>query len=293
MSIPLEAVRIHRRTPCTIEVFPPANPDGIEGLSSSVRRLSALAPEFVSVTYGAGGSTRERSLAVVKRLHAETRGRVAAHVTCVACTADETDSVVDQFQSMGVRRFFALRGDVPGEGVTAGSYPDAASLVRALSARGIEDIYVAAYPEVHPKARSADADIAVLKSKFDAGARCAVTQFFLDNSSYYRFRDRLRSDGLEGRLVPGLLLFEDFGRAANFAGRCGTSVPDGLRRRFDRFADNREGARAEALEFLSEQIEDLRAHGVERFHLYALNRADTALALFGAEALAAPITAAA
>jgi methylenetetrahydrofolate reductase (NADPH) len=276
----------------TIEVFPPARPDGIDALAETVGRLSPLEPEFVSVTYGAGGSTRERSRAVVGRLMAETRGRVAAHVTCVACTAEETDHVVDEFIEMGVRRFFALRGDVPGEGVRPGSYADAASLVRALAGRGVEDISVAAYPEVHPKALSPEADIAALKAKMDAGANRAVTQFFLDNAAFYRFRDRLAAEALDAPLVPGVLLFEDYERAANFADRCGTKVPEGVKKRFAATANDPSGARAEALNFLAWQISDLRSNGVERFHLYALNRSETALALFRPE-FAAAMTAAA
>lgn len=273
--------------PCsglTVEVFPPARPDGIESLASTVRRLFALSPEFASVTYGAGGSTRERSLSTARCLLEETDGRVAAHVTCVACPAAETDRVVENFLQMGVRRFFALRGDVPGAGEARHSYPDALGLVRALRRRGVEDISVAAYPDVHPKAVSASADIDALKAKVDAGATRAVTQFFLDNQSFYRFRDRLAAQGFTAPLVPGLLLFEDFSRAVTFAGRCGTRVPDRARNRFARIGTP-ERARAEARRFLVEQVSDLRANGVESFHLYTLNKPDLALGLFQQDAL--------
>lgn len=269
------------RTPAlTVEVFPPARPEGIDALAENVRRLFALSPEFASVTYGAGGSTRERSLSAVDRLLQETQGRVAAHVTCVACSAAETDAIVNAFLEMGVHRFFALRGDVPGAGQASDSYADATSLVRMLRRRGIHDISVAAYPDVHPKAASAQSDIDVLKAKIDAGATRAVTQFFLDNRSFYRFRDRLGQDGFATPLIPGLLLFEDFSRAATFAERCGTVVPEAVRQRFVPFAADPDGNRAEARRFLAEQIDDLRANGVDSFHLYTLNRSELAVELF-------------
>ncbi|MGE0213047.1 MAG: methylenetetrahydrofolate reductase [Parvibaculaceae bacterium] len=269
-----------RSSGLTVEVFPPARPEGIDALADNVQRLFALSPEFASVTYGAGGSTRERSLSAVKRLLHETQGKVAAHVTCVACSATETDRVVDDFLEMGVTRFFALRGDVPGAGQASDSYPDAVSLVSALRRRGVRDISVAAYPDVHPKAASAHSDIDVLKAKIDAGATRAVTQFFLDNRSFYRFRDRLAHDGFTAPLIPGVLLFEDFSRAVTFAERCGTAVPEAARRRFAPFAADPAGARAEARRFLAEQIADLEADGVERFHLYTLNRSELAVELF-------------
>ena len=268
----------HRSLALTVEVFPPARPVGIDTLSENVRRLLTLSPNFTSVTYGAGGSTRERSLSTVKRLLQETQGRAAAHVTCVACSATETDGIVDEFLGMGVRRFFALRGDVPGAGQAADSYPDALSLVRLLRRRGVRDISVAAYPDIHPKAVSAQSDIDALKAKADAGATRAVTQFFLDNQSFYRFRDRLTRDGFAIPLVPGLLLFEDFSRAMSFAERCGTAVPNHVRRRLTGGAP--ELARAGAKRFLAEQIADLKSNGVESFHLYTLNKPDLALELF-------------
>ena len=268
----------------SLEVFPPAVPEGIDALAQSVARMMALRPSFVSVTYGAGGSTRERSLAVVRRLMAETQGRTAAHVTCVACPRHETDRVIDGFIAMGVERFVALRGDVPADGAAEGGYEDAVALVGALRRRGIADISVSAYPEVHPRAASAEADVDVLKAKRDAGATRAITQFFLDNGAFHRFRDRLARGGPAGLgvpLVPGVLLFEDFGRACSFARRCGTRVPDHVVQRFARHEASPEALRAETRRFLAEQIADLLLAGVEHLHLYTLNRADLALGLFG------------
>ena len=265
----------------SLEVFPPAAPEGIEALAATVSRMMSLRPSFVSVTYGAGGSTRERSLAVVKRLMGDTNGRTAAHVTCVACPRRETDRVIDGYIATGVERFVALRGDVPAVGPAEDSYEDAVTLVGALRRRGVADISVSAYPDVHPKALSAEADIDVLKAKCDAGATRAITQFFLDNSAFHRFRDRLAPLGLGVPLVPGVLLFEDFGRAGNFARRCGTVVPDHVAERFSRHQSCPESLRAETQRFLAEQIADLLKAGVEHIHLYTLNRADLALSLFG------------
>ena len=277
----LSACRSATPVRLSIEVFPPAAADGIDALAGSVSRMMGLRPAFVSVTYGAGGSTRERSLAVVRRLMADTKGRTAAHVTCVACPRHETDRVIDGFLATGVERFVALRGDVPAAGVAEDGYEDAVTLVAALRRRGIADISVSAYPEVHPKAASAEADIDVLEAKCDAGATRAITQFFLDNSAFHRFRDRLARRGAGVPLVPGVLLFEDFGRAANFARRCGTRVPDHVARRFARHASCPESLRAETRRFLAEQIADLLKAGVEHIHLYTLNRSDLALELFG------------
>jgi len=264
----------------SIEVFPPAAPEGIDALAGTVSRLLSLRPSFVSVTYGAGGSTRERSLAVVRRLLAETKGRTAAHVTCVACRRQETDRVIDGFIAMGVERFVALRGDVPVQGAAHDGYEDAVRLVDVLRRRAVADISVSAYPEVHPKAASAEADIDVLKAKRDAGATRAITQFFLDNGAFHRFRDRLSANGPGIPLVPGILLFEDFNRAAGFARRCGTRVPDHIAQRFSRHDNHPERMRAETRRFLAEQIGDLLKAGVEHIHLYTLNRSDLALDLF-------------
>jgi methylenetetrahydrofolate reductase (NADPH) len=277
---------VSRHRPATpvqlsIEVFPPAAADGIDALAGTVSRLLCLNPSFVSVTYGAGGSTRERSLAVVARLMAETHGRTAAHVTCVACRRQVTDRVIDGFLSMGVERFVALRGDVPEQGPAHDGYEDAVELVGAIRRRGIADVSVAAYPEVHPRAASAAADIDVLKAKCDAGATRAITQFFFDNAAFHRFRDRLAQVGVGVPLVPGVLLFEDFNRAASFARRCGTRVPDHITQRFGRHRSHPERQRAEARRFLAEQIGDLVKNGVGHIHLYTLNRADLALQLFG------------
>jgi methylenetetrahydrofolate reductase (NADPH) len=186
------------------------------------------------------------------------------------------------------RRFVALRGDAPAGAVAPSGYPDALSLVRALKTRGAADISVACYPEVHPKARSAEADLDVLKAKFEAGATRAISQFFLDTNSWLRFRDTLERHGLAQRTVPGVLLFEDFSRAADFAGRCGTAVPSRLKERFARWHDDKAAARAEALAFLTEQVATLRAEGAGHIHFYVLNKADLALEVLDRPAVGFP-----
>jgi methylenetetrahydrofolate reductase (NADPH) len=263
----------------SFEFFPPAKADGVGRLVETARRLEAVGPRFVSMTYGAGGSTRERSVEAVAAFLDGLAAPVAAHITCVAESGAATDETIDRFLALGVARFVALRGDAPADAITPQSYPDAVTLVGALARRGISDISVACYPEVHPKAASPAADLAVLQAKFDAGATRAISQFFLDTSSYLRFRDRLARLGLEPRIVPGVLLFENFARAATFAERCGTRVPVRLKERFSRWHDDPRASRAEALAFLTEQVAELRANGVRHIHFYVLNKAELALDL--------------
>lgn len=281
MADPALVPALSRSLHLSVEVFPPAQPEGVEALAQTVLRLLAVKPVFVSVTYGAGGSTRERSLAVVERLMRETAGRTAAHVTCCACSRRETEAVLDRFQAMGVERFVALRGDVPGTGPAPDGYEDAVALISTLRRRGAADISVAAYPEVHPRAASAEADLDVLKAKCAAGAARAITQFFLDNDAFYRFRDTLARQRFDTPLVAGVLLFEDFNRAAQFARRCGTSVPEHVASRFAPYENDPAGMRDAARHFLADQVADLLRSGVEHIHLYTLNRAWLTEELFG------------
>ena len=263
----------------SLEFFPPARAEGIDKLVETARRLECLSPRFVSMTFGAGGSTRQRSVEAVAAFMDRLACPVAAHITSVAESRAVTEATIEQFQAMGVTRFVALRGDAPGDAVAQSGFPDALSLVKALSRRGITDISVACYPEVHPKAQSPQADLDVLKAKFDAGASRAITQFFLDTPAYLRFRDTLARHAIDRPVVPGVLVFEDFSRAALFAGRCGTAVPMRLRERFARWHDDPRASRAEAQEFLAEQVETLRANGAQHIHFYVLNKAEPALNL--------------
>jgi methylenetetrahydrofolate reductase (NADPH) len=198
-----------------------------------------------------------------------------------------TDATIAQFLALGVRRYVALRGDAPGDALTPSGYRDGLSLVKVLAARGITDISVACYPETHPRAASPAADLDVLKAKFDAGASRAISQFFLDTSSWLRFADTLARHRLERRVVPGVLLFEDFSRAARFAERCGTRVPVRLKERFARWHGDAEASHREALAFLGEQVAQLRAAGAHHIHFYVLNKAGMALDLLEGPAVAA------
>ncbi len=268
----------------SLEFFPPARPEGIDKLVETARRLECLGPKFVSMTFGAGGSTRQRSVEAVAAFMDRLASPVAAHITSVAESRAVTEATIDRFLAMGVTRFVALRGDAPGDAMAPSGFPDAVSLVKALVERGITDISVACYPEVHPKAASPQADLDVLKAKFDAGASRAITQFFLDTSAYLKFRDTLARHGIDRPVVPGVLVFEDFARAAQFAGRCGTAVPMRLRERFARWHDDPRAARVEAQEFLAEQVASLRANGERHIHLYVLNKAEPALNLLDRQA---------
>jgi methylenetetrahydrofolate reductase (NADPH) len=263
----------------SLEFFPPARADGIDRLVETARCLEVLAPRFISMTFGAGGSTRQRSVEAVAAFRAGLASPVAAHITCVAESRAVTEATIARFLALGIKRFVALRGDAPAEALSTSGFADAVSLVKALSARGVADISVACYPEVHPKAASPAADLEVLKAKFDAGATRAITQFFLDTSSWLRFRDTLAAHRLEHRVVPGVLLFEDFSRAASFAERCGTAVPVRLKERFARRHGDPRGLRAEALAFLGEQVAQLRDNGARHIHFYVLNKAELALDL--------------
>lgn len=275
----------------SFEFYPPASAEGIDRLVQTARRLEVVDPAFVSMTFGAGGSTRERSVEAVAAFMTRLSVPVAAHITCIAESRAVTEATIGQFGSLGVERFVALRGDAPAEQMAPGGFPDALSLVKALAARGARDISVACYPEVHPKAASPEADIDVLKAKFEAGATRAITQFFLDNSAYLRFRDTLARHGLEDRVVPGVLVFEDYFRAARFAGRCGTRVPARVKERFAPWQDDASGAHAEARRFLSEQVSELRRNGAEHIHFYVLNKAEPVLALLDSQAAAGTIVA--
>ncbi len=263
----------------SFEFYPPASFGGIGRLVETAQRLEALDPRFVSMTFGAGGSTRERSVEAVAAFMDRLCVPVAAHITCVAESRAVTEASIEQFRSLGVERFVALRGDAAADRMAPSGFPDALSLVKALAARGIEEISVACYPEVHPKAASPEADFDVLKGKFEAGASRAITQFFLDNSAFFRFRDALARHRLQHRVVPGVLVFEDFFRAAQFAGRCGTRVPARMRERFAPFQDDADASRAEARRFLREQVNELRRNGAEHIHFYVLNKAEPVLSL--------------
>ena len=268
----------------SFEFFPPKTPDMEQSLWEAIARLAPLEPNFVSVTYGAGGSTRERTHTTVKRMLAETMLTPAAHLTCVAASRAEIDAVVAAYAEAGVRHIVALRGDMPGgAGERYAPHPDgyrnAADLVAGIKRIGDIEVSVSAYPEKHPDSPSVAADIDMLKAKVDAGATRAMTQFFFENSRYFRYLDRVRASGIDIPIVPGILPVQNFKTMKNFAARCGTSVPDWLAERFDGLDDDAATRKLIAAAVAAEQVLDLVDHGVTDFHFYTMNRADLVYAI--------------
>jgi len=272
-----------RRFGVSFEFFPPQTPEMEATLWAAVKRLEPIGPEFVSVTYGAGGSTRERTHATVRRILDETELTPAAHLTCVAATRAEVDAVVADYAASGVRHIVALRGDPPdGAGARYEPHPDgyenAAALVAGIRKVVEVEVSVAAYPEKHPESASFEVDIAMLQAKIDAGATRAITQFFFDNSSYFRFLDKVRARGIDIPIVPGLLPISDIERVQRFAARCGTQVSADFAARFDGLED-RESRMLVGAAVAAEQVSELADQGVEDFHFYTLNRAELVYAM--------------
>ena len=268
----------------SFEFFPPKTPDMEQSLWEAIGRLAPLGPHFVSVTYGAGGSTRERTHATVKRILADTMLTPAAHLTCVAATRDEIDAVVDAYVEAGVRHIVALRGDPPGGAGERyaphpGGYRNAADLVAGIKRIGDIEVSVSAYPEKHPDSPSVAADIDMLKAKVDAGATRAITQFFFENGFYFRYLDRVRASGIDIPIVPGILPVQNFKTTKNFAARCGASVPDWLAERFDGLDDDAATRKLIAAAVAAEQVLDLADRGITDFHFYTMNRADLVYAI--------------
>lgn len=285
----------------SFEFFPPKTEEMERTLWDSIARLAPLEPAFVSVTYGAGGSTRERTHATVKRLLAETSLQPAAHLTCVAATRAEVDEVVRGYVESGVRHIVALRGDpVGGLGTAYAPHPEgyhhAADLVAGIKRVADIEVSVSAYPERHPESPTTDADIDMLAAKVDAGASRAITQFFFDNDLYFRYLDRVRARGIEIPIVPGILPVLNFKQASAFATRAGTSVPAWLAHRFAGLDDDPATRKLIAAAVAAEQVLDLVDRGVTDLHFYTMNRADLVFAichLLGVRpAVSAPVRAA-
>ena len=262
----------------SFEFFPPKTDKMAQTLWSSIARLAPLGSQFVSVTYGAGGSTRERTHATIARILDETSLIPAAHLTCVAASREEVDTVIRAYRDLGVRHIVALRGDpVTGLGTAFEPHPQgyesAAELVAGI--RKIEDfeISVSAYPEGHPESQSIEADLDVLQAKVDAGADRAITQFFFENESFLRFLEQVRARDIVVPIRPGLIPIHNFKQVAGFATRCGTRVPDWLARRFEGLDDKPEEHAKVAVEVACEQALALKEAGMNEFHFYTLNRA--------------------
>ncbi len=275
----------------SFEFFPPNDEAMAAHLWAAVERLAPLQPEFVSVTYGADGSTRSRTHACVLRMLRETGLRVAPHLTCVGASREELMAIAEDYWRHGVRHLVALRGDAPGgnapgAGLPGGGYRPhpggfayASDLVGGLRSAAPFEISVAAYPEGHPESASVQADVENLKRKVDAGANRAITQFFFDTEAFLRYRDRCAAAGIRAAIVPGILPITRFAQLLRFAARCGASIPDWLRRRFEGLDADAETRRMIAAHVAIEQVQQLRGHGVEEFHFYTLNRAELTYAI--------------
>jgi methylenetetrahydrofolate reductase (NADPH) len=267
----------------SFEFFPPADAAMEATLWSSLERLAPLAPRFVSVTYGADGSTRERTHSLVTRIQQRTPLTGAAHLTCVGAPREEIIAIARTYWREGVRHLVALRGDPPhGQGRFCPhphGFAGAAELVAALREVAPFDISVAAYPEVHPEAVSPAADLDNLRRKLAAGASRAITQFFYDSEVFLRFRDRCAAAGIDAPLVPGILPITRFPQVLRFAQACGASVPPWLHQRFAGLEDDAETRRLIAASVAIEQVQALTRHGVHEFHFYTLNRAELTYAI--------------
>ncbi len=267
----------HRAFSVSFEFFPPKSDEMERQLWETVEKLSVWEPDYVTMTYGAGGSTKEPTLAAVTRMAGEMRLPTAAHLTCVDASRDEVRSVVEDFRAAGVRRIVALRGDpTSGIGTDYAPHPQGfsrtADLVRSLVEYGDFDISVSAYPEKHPESADIDADIETLKSKADAGAHRALTQFFFDNDVFERYLEKVRAAGINIPIVPGIMPIQNLSQLKRFARRCGSSVPSFLDARLEHLDDKPEERAEVAADIAAEQIEDLIRRGIHEFHLYTMNR---------------------
>jgi methylenetetrahydrofolate reductase (NADPH) len=266
----------------SFEFFPPKTEKMNEQLWECVRRLEPLSPAFVSVTYGAGGTTRERTHDTVARIRRETKLAPAAHLTCVGASRDEIDAIAHRYWQEGIRHIVALRGDPPeGERYAPhpGGYDYAVDLVYGLKKLHDFEISVAAYPETHPEAKSPEADLDNLKRKIDAGATRAITQYFFDVDAFRRFLERARKAGINVPILPGILPVTNFSQVVKFSKACGASVPGWMAKLFEGLDDDPDTRRLVAASVAAEQCRLLAADGIGQFHFYTLNRADLVFAI--------------
>jgi len=273
-----------RQRPVSVsfEFFPPGDEAMEKTLWSSIQYLAPLNPTFVSVTYGADGSTRERTHNVVSRLQEQHALNCVPHLTCIGASRGEVLDIARRYWDQGIRHIVALRGDPPA-GTTFQPREDgfayASDLVEGLKTVGDFEISVAAYPEKHPEAKSAEADLGYLKRKVDAGASRAITQFFYDTDAFLRFRDRCAARGIDVPIVPGILPITRFPQITKFAARCGASIPEWLEHRFDGLENDPDTRKLISAAVAIEQVHTLQRHGVEHFHFYTLNRSELTYAI--------------
>jgi methylenetetrahydrofolate reductase (NADPH) len=281
----------------SFEFFPPKAGEASEAFWKTIRKLEQIEPRFVSVTYGAGGTTRARTHDTVCKILNETSLRPAAHLTCVGASKDEVNEVVRDYWQAGIRHIVALRGDPPG-GVGfrfephPQGYRNAADLVRGIREIADFEISVSAYPERHPESVSIEEDLAFLADKAEHGATRAISQFFFSNAAYLRYRDRVAARGIEIELVPGILPVTNFARACEFARKCGAGIPASVVQRFSGLDQDPETRNLVAAMVAAEQVLALRREGVNAFHFYTLNRADLVYAICRVLGLGAPAEAA-
>jgi methylenetetrahydrofolate reductase (NADPH) len=282
----------------SFEFFPPKMAEGDSAFWATVKKLEGTGPLFVSVTYGAGGTTQERTLATLKRLTDETRLNAAGHLTCVGKSKTEVDKVIRAYAAMGVRHIVALRGDPPG-GLGAKflphpeGYKNAADLVRGIMDIGGFEISVSAYPERHPESVSIEEDLAFMADKAEHGASRAISQFFFHNAFFLRLRDRVAARGININLVPGILPITNFARVGEFAAKCGAHIPPDLAKRFAGLDAEPETRNLVAAMIAAEQVQALAREGVTNFHFYTLNRSELVYAICRVLGLGLPSTEAA
>src|SRR5947207_1900218 len=280
-----EAQREPKSPAISFEFFPPKTEAMEHSLWETINRLAPLQPNFVSVTYGAGGSTRERTHSTIARILAETSLTPAAHLTCVGAPRGEVDDVVAQYHAVGVRHIVALRGDPSGGvGTLYQAHPDgyqsSADLVAGIKQRFPDiEVSVSAYPEKHPESRDFEADLDMLQAKVDAGASRAITQVFFDNDLYLRYLDRVRARGIAIPIVPGIMPMHNFKQARGFVTKAGTTVPSWLAEKFEGLDDDPDTRKLVAATVAAGQVQKLAKHGVDTFHFYTMNRADLVFAI--------------
>ena len=275
-------------TSISFEFFPPKSAETEAKLWDVVNELSVIGPDFVSITYGAGGSTRDRTHKCVKHIVTKTDLKPAAHLTCVAASKSEVDEVIEDYANAGVKHIVALRGDMP-DMVAFSPHPDGYSgsveLVESLAKRGGFDITVSAYPEKHPESENMQTDIDLLKAKIDAGATRAITQFVFDTEQYYRFRDLLADNQINIPVIPGIMPTTNFKGVLRMSEACGASVPEWMKNKFDGLDEDLESRRALAIEIAIDQCRDLINSGFENLHFYTLNQATVTKAVCNALSL--------
>jgi methylenetetrahydrofolate reductase (NADPH) len=277
----------------SFEFFPPKPGEASESFWKAIRKLEQIAPQFVSVTYGAGGTTRDRTLDTVSRILRETTLKPAAHLTCVGATKDEVNRVIRDYWDAGIRHIVALRGDPPGGvGLKFVPHPDgyrnAADLVRGIKQIAKFEVSVSAYPEKHPEAVTLEEDLAFLSDKAEHGATRAISQFFFNNAAFLRYRDRVAARGIDIEILPGILPITNFARACEFARKCGAGIPASLVQRFAGLDQDPETRHLVAAMVAAEQVLALKREGISSFHFYTLNRADLVYAICRVLGLGSP-----